>query len=123
MKNKNTPVLPASDDLYMSFRAALRQCCEDYGISFERSSVIRVIRDAAANTVSHMREVTPADVRQMRVYEQKIPNLIRCLMSMRIAWVRQMEDIGDCRLDDLYAVVSAEKLATVLTRSVQTYQH
>lgn len=122
MKNKNAPVLPTSDDLYMSFRSALHRYCEDYGINFDRNSVICIIRDAAANTMYHMRDVTAADVRHMRVYERQIPNLIRGLMSMRVAWVRQMEEAGNCHLEDLYALVSAENEAATMVRSVSAYQ-
>lgn len=71
----------ASSVLFLSFCRALDKYCDQIGISNRDFSAVRILRDAACNTVSHMYVVSPAQRRHMAQMERTIPELFTGLIE------------------------------------------
>lgn len=72
----------ASSMLYLSFCRALDKYCEQIGLSSRRFSAVRILHDAACNTVSKMHVVTIAQQRHMARMERSIPQMFEGLIEI-----------------------------------------
>ena len=72
----------ASSALYLSFCRALDKYCEQIGVNSRRFSAVRILHDAACNTLAGMHIVTIAQRRHMARMERDIPQMFDALIEI-----------------------------------------
>lgn len=77
-----TDTANASSMLYLSFCRALDQYCDKIGVINRRFSAVRILHEAACNTVSQMHAVTIAQQRHMARMERSIPQMFEGLIEI-----------------------------------------
>lgn len=111
LQNQNAPTQDSV--LFLSFCRALEKYCDQIGVYNPRFSAVRILHDAACNTVSQMRTITPAQRRHMAQMERNIPEMFAGLIAIHSTdgFINTVEKLSTMSLAQISNLVTQQRRA------------
>jgi len=97
--------------LFLAFCRSLDQYCEEIGVEAKKFGAAHILHEAAINTLHKKHTFSAAEVREMNIITQRIPEIIQALLMFTNThgYLRNVARMSKMSLDEVLVQIGAAR--------------